>query len=147
LVQSANLNKIPFDIDENLRAKRPIIEFEAGLKLFNFGAVAKTDIDIVDTFTTDVFSTIEGSVGYNIDDVNLAEGMRILFTADTDVLVSGKIYQVKFITIGNNRQISLIETDDTTPYNLETVFVKLGTKYAGQTFYYKCRYGLRLTRS
>ena len=75
------------------RAIRPIIEFEAGLKLHNFGAYAKQDVDLIDTFTTDVFSTIEGQIGYNIDGINLADNMRILFAADTDPLVSGKIYQ------------------------------------------------------
>ena len=62
--------------------------------------------------------------------------MRILFTADTDVLVSGKIYQVKFVKIGNNRQISLIETTDTTPIDLETVLVTQGVKNAGKSYHY-----------
>ena len=65
-----------------------------------------------------MFSTIEGQIGYNIDGVDLADNMRILFTADTDALVSGKIYQVKFVKIGNNRQLSLIETTDTLPIDL-----------------------------
>jgi len=136
VIASSTYSKIAYNLDEELRAKRPIIEFEAGLKLFNFGVAAKTDVDLIDTFTLDVFSTIEGSLGYNVDEIDLAEGMRILFTADTDVLVSGKIYQVKFVTINNVRQISLIETADTDPVHLETVFVKSGTKFAGQTFHY-----------
>lgn len=136
LLKSAEYNNIPYTVDENLRAKRPIIEFEAGLKLYNYGVYAKKDVDLIDTFTKDVFSTIEGTIGYNVDGVDLAEGMRILFTADTDVLVRGKIYQVKFITIGNNRQISLIETDDSNPQDLETVFVIDGNKFGGKTFHY-----------
>ena len=136
ILKSFELNHLPTDVDELTRAKRPIIEFEAGLKLDNFGAVAKQDVDLVDTFTTDVFSSIEGQLGYNIDGVNLADNMRILFTADTDVLVSGKIYQVKFIKIGNNRQISLIETKDTNPIDLETVLVTQGVKNAGKSYHY-----------
>ena len=134
--QSFTYNNTPVEIDQDARAKRPVIEFEAGLKLFNFGTEAKQDVDVVDTFTKDVFSTIEGKEGYNIDGVELAEGMRVLFTADTDILVSGKIYQVKFIKIGNTRQISLVETDDTAPLENETAFVTQGNKYAGQTFYF-----------
>ena len=134
--KSFELNNMPINVDEATRAKRPIIEFEAGLKLNNFGAIAKQDVDLIDTFTKDVFSTIEGELGYNIDGINLADNMRILFTADTDVLVSGKIYQVKFIKIGNNRQISLIETNDTTPIDLETVLVTQGVKNAGKSYHY-----------
>lgn len=55
----ADYNNITLEVDENLRAKRPIIEFDAGLKLFKFGTVAKPYVDVVDTFTKDVFSDIE----------------------------------------------------------------------------------------
>jgi len=136
LVKSYEYNNLSVDIDENFRARRPIIEFEAGLKLFNYGAEAKTDIDLIDTFTKDVFSTIEGKLGYNIDGIDLAEGMRVLFASDTDSLVSGKIYKVRFVTINNNRQINLVETEDTNPLDLETIFVTQGKKFGGKTFHY-----------
>jgi len=136
ILASFRYNDLPEDLDESRRALRPIIEFEAGLKLNNFGAFAKQDVDLIDTFTTDVFSTIEGQIGYNIDGVNLADNMRILFTADSDVLVSGKIFQVKFVDIGNNRQISLIETEDSNPIDLETVLVTQGVKNAGKSYHY-----------
>ena len=86
-------------LDQSARAIRPIIEFETGLKLFNFGHKAKSNVTLVDTFTTDVFSTIEGQLGYNIDGVDLAKGMRVLFTADPDPLVNGRIFNVDFINI------------------------------------------------
>jgi len=136
ILKSFEYNDIPRSVDEASRAKRPIIEFEAGLKLNNFGAFAKQDVDLIDTFTTDVFSTIEGQIGYNIDGVNLADNMRILFAADTDILVSGKIYQVKFVKIGNVRQISLIETTDTLPVDLETVLITQGVKNAGKSYHF-----------
>jgi hypothetical protein len=72
-------------LDQSARAIRPIIEFNAGLKLFNFGHQAKANVTLVDTFTKDVFSTVEGQLGYNVDGVDLANGMRVLFTADTDL--------------------------------------------------------------
>lgn len=137
IIKTAEYNQIPVNIDESLRATRPIIEFEAGLKLYQYGTFAKTDVDLVDTFTQDVFSTIEGSIGYNIDGVNLAEGMRILFLADTDILVKGKIFKVKFVRLNNVRQISLIPTEDTEPLELETVFVTKGEKNAGLSYYYE----------
>jgi hypothetical protein len=86
-------------LDQSARAIRPIIEFDAGLKLFNFGYQAKANVTLIDTFTTDVFSTIEGKLGYNIDGVDLANGMRVLFAADTDSLVKGRIFNVNFVNV------------------------------------------------
>ena len=135
--ESALVNEIEPSLDQDARAKRPIIEFEAGLKLYNFGTFAKNDVDLIDNFTTDVFSTIEGSLGYNIDGVNVSQDMRILFTADTDVLIKNKIYKVNFIKIGNDRQISLIEEPDTDPLDLETVLITQGSSYAGSSWFYQ----------
>ena len=137
IIKSAEYNNISVDIDESNRAVRPIIEFESGLKLYQYGTFAKVDIDLVDTFTQDVFSTIEGSIGYNIDEIDLVDGMRILFLADPDILVNGKIFQVKFVRLNNIRQISLIATVDSDPLELETVFVTKGKKNAGLSYYYQ----------
>ena len=124
------------ELDQSQRAIRPIIEFDADLKLFNFGTKVKSNIDLVDDFTTDVFSTIEGSEGYNIDGVDVTNGMRVMFLADPDKLVNGKIYEVKFILIGNRRQITLQEVDDSVPIENETVLCKQGTVYRGKVFWY-----------
>ena len=135
--QSAIFNNFTNDVDETTKASRPIIEFEPGLHLYHYGTEFKKDIDLIDTFTTDVFSTIEGSKGYNIDGVDLVEGMRVLFTADTDIRVTGKIYEVKFVRIVNDNLISLIETNDTLPLENENVLVKQGTKNKGKVYFYR----------
>jgi hypothetical protein len=134
--QSLKINNQAIEINQNLRAKRPIIEFEKNLKLFEFGTVAKNDVWLVDDVTTDVFSTIEGSIGYNIDGVDLTEGIRILFLADNDILVKGKIFKVKFITVNNNTQITLIEEPDTNPIENENVLVREGKTYKSKSLYY-----------
>lgn len=134
--QSAAINNQPVVIDQDFRAKRPIIEFESGLRLYNHGVKAKKNVELVDTFTTDVFSTIEGSTGYNIDGIDLVDGMRILFTADLDSFVNGKIFQVNFITHNNSYQISLTETEDSLPVEDETVLVTDGVSYSGKMFWY-----------
>ena len=135
--KTAEINKTIFNIDQDQRAKRPIIEFEAGLKLWNFGTFANTvDIDLVDTLTEDIFSDIEGSNGYNIDDVDLTDGMRVLFTGDTDIRANGKIYTVKFIEHNSDvKQIALIE-DIEQPKENDVVLVKKGTDNAGKNYYY-----------
>jgi len=134
--ESARLTQQSASLDQNLRASRPIIEFEAGLKLFNFGTKSKVNVDLLDDYTVDVFSTIEGSLGYNIDGVDLTEGQRILFTADPDTFVNGRIYKVTFVTINNRVQISLKEEEDSIPLENENVLVTSGLKNRGKYLYY-----------
>ena len=126
----------PEILDQTGRATRPIIEFEAGVKLYNFGTKAKANVDLIDVKTTDVMSTIEGSIGYNVDGIDLVEGMRILFTADTDSFVKGKIFKVKFIKHRNSTFINLKEETDASPLQNETVLVTNGTKYIGKMFWH-----------
>ena len=136
---SEQINKNGDEVDQTARANRPIIEFEPGLKLYNFGTRSKEVVDLIDNFTTDVFSTIEGSLGYNIDGVDLSPGMRILFLADNDPLVKGKIFEVGFINFkgsGVDGQITLQETADTNPEAGENVLVVDGAELAGQLWYY-----------
>lgn len=94
---SAVVNGKTLELNLATRATRPIIEFLPNIKLHNYGITAKKAVDVIDNFTKDVFSTIEGSLGYNIDGVDLVDGMRVLFNADTDPLVKNKIYKVNFI--------------------------------------------------
>ena len=132
--ESAEVNGNTVSLDQTVRATRPIIEFEANLKLFNFGTTAIDDVDLVDTFTKDVFSTIEGSLGYNVDGMALVSGHKVLFTADTDMLVKNKIYQVSFVSIEGRRQIHL--TEIASPSNNNVVLVKQGIKNQSQTYWY-----------
>jgi hypothetical protein len=121
---------------EATRAKRPIIEFTANLQLFNHGAIAKQPVDYVDTTTLDIFSTIEGSIGYSVDGEFLFEGARLLVISDTDQLVNNKIFQVEFIVHNGTRQIHLAETDDSFSALNECVLVKRGNKNSGKMFHF-----------
>ena len=136
LKTTAEILELPFDVDQTSRAIRPIIEFDHGLKLFNFGTKKKQSVDLIDNFTQDVFSNIEGQLGYNIDGVDIVQGMRILFNADTDIRVNGKIYEVQFLETNNVSQIALREVDDTDPLENETVIIKSGNKNKGKIYYY-----------
>jgi hypothetical protein len=133
---TATANGYTPNLLETDRAKRPIIEFDSGLTLYNHGTEAKQSVTLVDTTTTDVFSNIVNRTSYIIDDISLLNGMRVLFTADTDTLVKNKIYKVNFVTVGSNRVINLTEESDAAPQNGEAVFVELGTINQGKTFYY-----------
>lgn len=138
--KSAAYNGKIADLNQNIRAVRPIIEFNADLKLFNFGLEAGPDVDLVDTYTTDVFSTIEGSLGYNVDGVQLVNGHKILFTADSDILVKNKIFQVRFIEVQDSikqtrvRQIHLVEV--TAPTENQVIVVRQGDNNKGTMRWY-----------
>ena len=125
--------KVP-SFDQTARATRPIIEFDPNIKLYNFGTTAIADIDLIDTYTTDVFSNVEGQLGYNVDGIDLAQGHRILFTAETDIRVKNKIYKVGFLTLDGVRQIHLTEESD--PVINQVALVRQGVINQGQMYWY-----------
>ena len=118
----------------DLRAKRPIIEFNADLKLYNFGSTGIANIDLIDTITLDAFSNVEGSAGHHIDGILLEEGHRVIFAADTDILVREKVFEVAFITINNIRRLTLQPVD--TPSSGSVTAVNLGVTYSGTSWWY-----------
>jgi len=136
ITASAKLNGDVPNLDQLARATRPIIEFEADLKLFNFGTTAIEDIDLIDNFTTDVFSTIEGSAGYNVDGIPLTANQTVLFTADTDPLVANKVYRVEFVDVKHlntgSKQLHLVEI--ASPELNQTVLINQGV--ANQSLMY-----------
>jgi hypothetical protein len=135
---SAIYNGNTLDLDQTARATRPIIEFEPNLKLHNFGQTAGPDVDLIDNFTKDAFSTIEGSIGYNIDNVQLVAGMKVIFLADKDPLVANNIYTVRFINIENSGPgIPQIHLEYTAPaVNNTCVIIRQGLKNQGTTYWY-----------
>lgn len=121
-------NQFPF-YDFNNRAKRPIIEFDVELQLFNHGTYKKYDVDLIDDFTTDIFSTVEASLGYNIDGINVTDGMKILFTNDSNEKNNNKIYKIQMIPRGEHNAISLVEVPGSQTEVNHTVYAKFGVKY------------------
>ena len=139
LEATATANGFALNLLEEDRAKRPIIEFDSGVALYNHGTKAKTSVALIDTVTTDAFSNIVNQTGYIVDGVSLQDGMRVLFTADTDNLVKNKIFVVNFVNVGDStaaKVISLTPASDTDPTNGDNVFIELGTNNQGKTFYY-----------
>ena len=95
---AAAYNNTTAVLDNNYRAKRPIIQFRPGLRLWNMGTSGKQSIDIIDFEETDAFSNIEGSTSYSTDGYTFVEGTRVIFAADEDTSVRDKIYIVSFVT-------------------------------------------------
>jgi hypothetical protein len=135
--ETARVSGFTPTLGEDDRAKRPIIEFDSGLALYNHGTVAKRSVTLYDTVTTDAFSNVVLQTGYIIDGIALADGMRVVFAADTDPTVKNKIYDVNFVTAGDSTQvINLTEASDTTPTSNDSIFIEFGTNNQGKTFYY-----------
>ena len=132
--KTAEYNNANLVLDETQRAKRPIIEFMPNIQLYNFATQALGNVDLIDTVTTDAFSDVEGSLGYYVDQVELAEGMRVTFNADPDITVKGKIYQVTFVTHGGTSRLHLVEQD--TPQQGQGIVVTNGTDYKGTSWYF-----------
>ena len=140
--QSALYNGTSVSVDQTSRAVRAIIEFEANIRLFNFGTLAIADVELIDNFTTDVFSTIEGAMGYNIDGIDLIHGQTIIFTADTDRFVTNKIFKVEFIDFTHttregksiSRQIHLVEVES--PTINAAVLIHRGYKNQGEMYWF-----------
>ena len=123
---------------ETDRAKRPIIEFDSGLSLFNHGTTAKKSVTLVDTVTKDVFSRMVNQEGYIVDGVPLKDDMRLLVTADTDPLVNNRIYLVNFVLVQGTQvtTLKLVEDADALPADGDAVSVEMGAINQSKTFYY-----------
>ena len=122
------------------RAQRPIVEFKADIKLFNFGLHGIQSVEIFDNKTTDAFSTINGSTLDNaspllIDSQYVQHGDRIIFNADTNPEVRGKIYTANFIFLNGLERLSLVPASDHYPVDMSTLNVLKGTN-KGTTWWY-----------
>lgn len=142
---SAKYNKTIANIDQTARAKRPILSFNDGLRLFNFGTDGKAPVTIIDTKQIDALSNVAGQIGYGIDGVQLFDGSRIIFAADLDPEVRNKIYEVKLvdpvgITLDPGQEsekiIQLIKADDGDVVEDETIYVTSGNTLQGKSYRY-----------
>lgn len=133
---TAEANGVVPEYPVEMRASRPIIEFIAGLQLFNFGARAKKNIDLIDNTTKNAFATFERSAGFFIDGVQVEHGFRVIFNADTDPLVRGRIYTVKFVTINDKVTIDLELAEDSEPLVNDAVVTVRGNTNAGCNWWY-----------
>jgi hypothetical protein len=123
-------------------AKRPIIEFNAGTRLYDFGTQGKLPVNIVDFSVTDALSTINGSLGYGVDGYEFVNGTRVIFAADTDPEVRNRIYVVNFITPDTvppliaQPIIDLVPATDSAVLVDQTVVTLSGLTTQGTSYYY-----------
>ena len=135
--QTALYNDYTASVDDNSRAKRPIIEFYQGLELFNMGTSSVAPVTVVDTSQTDALSNVNGTAGYFADGIDLQQDNTIIFTADTDPAVRDKIYRVDYINQDSNIAtaviINLVEIGTVVDGNC--VLSTLGANNQGKQFW------------
>ncbi len=95
---TAKYNNTEVTIDNQYRAKRPIIQFRPGIRLFNMGTEGKQPVNVIDFAESDAFSNVEGSTGYTVDGYNFVQGSRVIFAKDADANVRNKIWVVNFVS-------------------------------------------------
>lgn len=148
---TAKYNNSEQDYGPNLPGRRPIIEFDPNLQLFNYGKQAKNAIDLITFTNTDAFGVtipdtrVEGNVTAILDGVTLVPGHRVVFANDYDLNVKNKIWVVTVIeNLAGENFINLISADDNPVEAGENVLVTQGTNL-GNTYrfdgsdWFKCQ--------
>lgn len=135
---TAQYNNYVTQIDQNNRAVRPILEYVADLKLFNYGDTAIDTVTVIDTDQTDAFSNVEGLSGYFVDSVELLNGVSVIWAADQDPDVAGTIYDVTLIDPAGTgaAQIHMTPRPDYTAQNGDTVLIQKGIVNQGLVYTY-----------
>ena len=142
ITASATYNNTTPVLDNAFRARRPILEFRGGTRLYQMGTQGKQPVDIIDFYTTDALSTINGTVGYGVDGYTFIAGSRVIFARDTDPDVRDKIYVVEFVTLSDDGSsfsepvINLVPASDADVFVDQTVVCLSGDTLQGTSFYY-----------
>ena len=138
---TAEYNNTDINIDNQYRAKRPIIQFRPGTRLYNMGTEGKQPVNVIDFEETDAFSNVEGTTSYSVDGFTFAQTnppQRVIFAADTDANVRNKIWVVNFVepAVPGPKIINLtLATDGDVLVDQSTVCLD-GDTLAGLTFWY-----------
>ena len=135
---TAQYNNSTAVLNNDYRAKRPIIEFRAGLELYNFGTQGKQPVDIIDFTETDALSNINGAARYNVDGYQFLTGTRVIFAADLDPQVRDRVYEVVFIDPSNTgtKIIDLVPVVNPMAEIDQTVVCLNGLTLQGKSFWF-----------
>lgn len=129
---TAEINNISADYNYEYRAKRPIIEFRANLKLYNHGDIGLINIDVIDTDTVNAFGVVDGSYGYFVDNNILKSGYRVIFNAD--LAHKNTIFTVSYTT-GTTATI-ILTTASVISTSSVSVSVNFGDVYGGTSWFF-----------
>jgi len=135
LTNTATYNGHTVSLDQTKRAKRPIIQFEGNIQLYNYGEKGLPPVTAIETNSSDAFSFVNGQLGYYIDGVDLKKGDRVIFQNDSDTTVKSNIYEVDFVTLNDSTTVLYLDLKlETIGQTGHTVIVKNGTKGKGKQY-------------
>lgn len=77
-----------------VRAKRPIIEFQKSILLYDYGWYGRNEVDIVINDTLDGLGDIIGQPSYTHAGIPFTDGMRILLINDSNPNDNNRVYEV-----------------------------------------------------
>lgn len=126
LSQTSKYNNKNLAFDHLQRAKRPIIEFNFDLQLFNYGRVARHNVDVLDFTITDAATQVEGSAGNYFTDTKFVDGMTVIFVNDYDPTIRNKIFKVNVLDINSEIKVHLTEVAGGGILNNDTVIPTSG---------------------
>jgi hypothetical protein len=130
ITASAEYNNTSPIINNDFRARRPILEFRAGTRLFESGTEALIPVTVIDLTQTDALSNVNGALGYSVDGYTLINGSTIIFAADIDPEVRKTVYQVQFVVTNTNAEDSSIL--DVPDYSVDSNSHSRGGQYNGR---------------
>ena len=136
--KTAEYNNSPVVLDNDFRAKRSIIEFNANIRLYNNGTERKAPINVIDFTQTDAMSNVNNQSSYSVDGIGLNSGDRVIFANDPDMFVKNKIFVVNFIDqdADGSSVIQLVLAEDADVYQDNTVVCLFGNTQQGKTYYH-----------
>lgn len=123
----------PTQTTEALRAKRPIIEFDPDLQLFNHGTKFKK-VTFIDTLVTDALSKVQGTTGFRVDQTSLKANDTVVFINDPEQ--RNKIFTVHFDALPNGTQVIHLDDDSTTVQENTSIVATDGESFKGKTYHY-----------
>jgi hypothetical protein len=145
---TAEYNNFTPVLDNDNRAKRPILSFNAGLKLADYGTESKSPISVIDFVQTDALNDgsldisndvgVNNVVSYQVDGYSLHDGARVIFANDADPEVKNKIYVVNFVDVDGDdeKRINLVEATDYEVLTNNCVLCLNGLTQQGKVFYF-----------
>ena len=122
------------------RANRPILEFRAGTKLYNFGTQGIPAVNVIDFTQTDALLNVNGQTGYGVDGYNLVQDSLIIFAVDNNSSVRNQVYKVNFVVV--DPAVSTVPIIDLVPTSYSPVLANQttvctnGNTLTGQSFYF-----------
>ena len=132
ITATAKYNSEVISVDDNLRAVRPIIQYNCGLHLYNHGTTGISGISYIDTITTDAMSTVHGSAGSYVDGGELTPLENIIFLKDNDLQTRKNLWAVGWRDINANAQ-SFTGDGSTTSFTLSSIPPKSNRVTLGST--------------